>query len=123
VANIEREFLLDSDARDIHYYFVNHRKNNAYLDMMIIQIVFILILLAIVLLYHFSEQVYPFISIDNPVFASMKTVPYIVFLIGFFVLRYFHFKRVNDYNKFLENSPGIEVSNNRDFASNPDHKS
>lgn len=122
IANIEKQFLLESDTRDIHNYFASHRRNNAYLDMMIIQIVFILILLGIVILYHFSVQVYPFIKMKNLVFAPMKTVPYIVITIGSIVLKYFHKKRVNDYNNFLENSPGIEISNKGEVDPNSDHK-
>lgn len=121
IANIERQFLKNSDSKDIHYYFTKHRKNNAYLDMMIIQFAFIFLLLIIVVVFHFSKQIYPFMHCEGTQFSPIKSIPYLVLLIGVFFILYFHNKRISDYNNFVENSPGIQMDANSDFQSNKDH--
>jgi hypothetical protein len=120
IANIERQFLLDSDTKDIHYYFKSHRKNNAYLDMMVIQICFILVLLLIIVLYHFWVQVWPFRCLEIKHFDLLKVVPYITLVIGSILLILFHRKRIKNYNEFKANSPGIEVGGSA-YDSNSDH--
>ncbi len=119
IANIERQFLVDTDIEDIHYYFKSHRKNNAYLDMMLIQLFFILIISSIVVLYHFSKEVLPSLSPSNE-FNLSKTIPYLVLIASGILLLLFHFKRRKNYNEFKKNSPGKMIGGNA-IASNSDH--
>lgn len=109
VANIERQFLNDDDAEKIHYYFLEHRENNAYLDMMVMQIIFVFIILLIVLLYHFLDVILPFLSPKNP-FDFVKMIPYAVTIGGGIWLYWFHRKRRTDYNDFKRNSPGKDMT-------------
>ncbi len=122
IANIERQFLKESDAIDIHFYFTKHRKNNAYIDMMIIQIIFVVILVCVVLIYHFSVEVLPFMKLEASNFVPIKATPYLVFLISLVLLLSFHKKRIKNYNSFKDNSPGIEIKPPANFDSNSDHK-
>lgn len=121
IANIERQFLNESDANDIHYYFTKHRSNNAYIDMMIIQIVFVVILLCVILIYHFSVQVLPYIHMEVSNFTPIKAMPYLVVLVVSILLIIFHKKRIKNYNSFKENSPGIQFENSDNFETNSDH--
>ena len=121
IANIERQFLLESDITEIHYYFQKHRKNNAYLDMMLIQIVFIILLLTSINLYHFFSQVQPFVGLENSVFSPIKSIPYFVLLVSMVFLLRFHFKRISNYNDFKKASPGKEIGG-PEIESNSDHK-
>lgn len=109
IANIERQFLVDNDEIEIHHYFTKHRPNNKYLDMMILQIAFIILLELIIILYHFNNEVLPFIKTENTVFSPGKMLPYLILIVVFFGLRYFHFKRIKNYNKFIEKSPGKSI--------------
>jgi hypothetical protein len=110
ISNIERQFLLEEDQRDIQYYFTKHRPNNKYLDMMLIQIFFVVILTLIILLYHFSTRVLP--NIDQPFhnFDFQRSIPYLVLGISIILLSMFHFKRRKDYNEFKFRSPGVTIN-------------
>src|SRR3954469_13812369 len=59
IANIERQFLVESDLRDIHYYFGEHRPQNRMISHLRIQFAFGASLGAIMLLVHFVRQVVP----------------------------------------------------------------
>jgi len=120
VANIERQFLDVSDAAEIHYYFTKHRKNNAYLDMMLIQMLFVGLILLIITAYHFSESVLPTLSIDNK-FDLKKSLPYLILIITLIALYLFHRKRIRDFNEFKTNSPGKILKDVPEFRSNSDH--
>lgn len=120
ISNIERQFLLDSDSKDIHYYFTKHRSNNAYLDMMVIQIIFVLVLLLIVIAYHFFIQVWPYRHLCLSHFDPIKSFPYFALIICVLWNLHFHFKRRRNYNDFKRESPGISISS-QDVPSNSDH--
>lgn len=109
IANIERQFLLETDDTDIQFYFKAHRKNNKYLDMMLIQIFFIIILLLIIILYHFWIQVWPYAYLSIAHFDLIKATPYITLGISIILLQIFHRKRIKNYNTFREKSPGIII--------------
>lgn len=121
VANIERQFLLSTDSQHIHYYFTKHRKNNAYIDMMLIQIFFVIIIAFIILTYHFNERVLPNLNIKND-FSLARSIPYLVVLIVIILICYFNSKRKNDYNTFKSNSPGKIIDDTINIPSNTDHK-
>src|SRR5262245_19108775 len=58
ITNIDRQFLLPSDLRDIHYYFGKHRKAGAMIDHLAIQRNFGIGIAFIVLAFHFATQVW-----------------------------------------------------------------
>ncbi len=124
VANIERQFLTgQDDAKEIHYYFLKHRTGNAYLDMMKMQVIFVLIILFIVLAYHFGDVILPTFSFKNS-FDFSKTIPYVVLIGGGIFLIVFHYKRKKNYNEFKTNSPGKDMTAliaNYNLPSNSDH--
>ena len=122
IANIERQFLLESDLKDIHWYFANHRKNNAYLDMMLIQIIFIVLLASIIIFYHFSQRVLPGIHEPSKDFEFIRSIPYLISIICCLCLFLFHKKRISNYNDFVKNAPGILIQSADDFPGNSDHQ-
>lgn len=105
IANIERQFLLESDQKNIHYYFGTHRswKMTSHLQN---QMVLAVSIMAIVMLYHFSERVWPAVLQMGGVFAPSRAIPYVVLviLLGFFTYRFF--QRRTSYREFLRESPG-----------------
>ena len=124
IANIERQFLEDNDAEEIHYYFLQHRKDNAYLAMMKLQIIFVSIILAIVLIYHLAAVVAPTFSFKNS-FNLAQCLPYIVLSICTVWLLIFNGQRKKDYNTFRQNSPGKDMTTalaTHQKPSNSDHK-
>ena len=120
VANIERQFLDVNDATEIHYYFTKHRKNNAYLDMMLIQMVFVGLILLIITVYHFNQSILHAFSFNNT-FDLSKSLPYIILAITLISLYLFHRKRISDFNEFKSNSPGKTLEGVPEFESNSDH--
>lgn len=109
IANIERQFLHESDLKDIHHYFGKHRENNAYHAMMTIQIYFNSLLLMIITVYHFFIQVWPNRELSINHFDPLRCVPYLTLLISFYLLFRFNKKRIKNYNEFKTTSPGIEI--------------
>src|SRR5690554_1590058 len=55
IANIERQFLLKSDLKEIHYYFGSHRQKNKMIEHLRIQLSLGAALAGLVLLYHFFD--------------------------------------------------------------------
>lgn len=105
VANIERQFLIQSDIMEVHHYFIEHRKNNKYLDMMKIQIGFVFLIFLIIIGYHFSDRVWCHLATTND-FSFERSMPYILLVISAISLLLFSGKRTNDYNDFKSKSPG-----------------
>lgn len=109
IANIERQFLVQSDLKDIHYYFGKHRKNNMIRHLKL-QFWLALGLGLIVVYFHFSTRVYPNFHAPLQNFELIRALPYLFVLISFFVLIYLKDNNDKKYAEFLNNSPGIEVS-------------
>ncbi len=111
IANIERQFLLKSDLKDIHYYFGAHRPNNPMLTHLKIQKALGIGLGGLVILYHFIERVLPvFKNYSNQsTFDFSITIPYILLIMSICFLRWLRKNRNRSYNEFLGNSPGIEI--------------
>jgi hypothetical protein len=105
IANIERQFLRQSDLRDIHYYFGEHRRTGAMITHLEIQFGLALAIAVLVLTYHFVTIVAPTLSFGAPV-RWLSTLPWIgaIALLGVW---WFSSKRAKDrYANFLRNSPG-----------------
>jgi hypothetical protein len=121
VANIERQFLEPNDASEIHYYFIKHRDKNAFIDMMKIQMIFVLLILIIVVGYHYNEVVLPSLNPEND-WDFLKISPYLILVTSSIILYKFYKKRIVNYNKFKTLSPGKPMLIDEDIPSNSDHK-
>ncbi len=109
IANIERQFLRADDLHDIQYYFGRHRKAGEMIYHLRIQFLFGLGMVALVLLYHFSDRVAPGIREPLGNFEVKRSIPYCVALMGaVLIFRQMQAHKVK-YREFLGNSPGISV--------------
>jgi hypothetical protein len=110
IANIERQFLKESDLREIHYYFGKHRPNNKMITHLRIQQTLGIGLGGLVLVYHFMVRIWPGMMLRSGSFDPVRTIPYLIAIAAFFYGRYVMKARDSDYQEFITNSPGIEVS-------------
>ena len=108
ISNIERQFLVDEDLRNIHYYFGSHRPNTM-LTHLRIQFAFGVGISLIVLFFHFSARVYLGMSELLSHFEPARAIPYIIPLIGAAYLRRLRRHRDESYAEFLKYSPGRTV--------------
>lgn len=109
IANIERQFLLKEDLKNIHYYFGKHRPVNSMLTHLKIQFALGIGLCSIVLLYHFISRIVPGFGASFQNIDPVRSLPYIVLIASFFFLKWIRENRRKSYQEFLDNSPGIEV--------------
>jgi hypothetical protein len=112
IANIERQFLQNSDLKDIHYYFGAHRQKNKMIEHLRIQMALGIGLGLIVLAYHFIERILPNLSAPLNNFDPARGLPYLLILISFFYLRWLKKHCSDKYEEFMKNSPGIVVDTN-----------
>ncbi len=111
IANIERQFLKQSDIKDVHYYFGEHRsKKNPMLTHMRIQWVLGIFISVIVLLYHLSTRVISAFQPTNTLCIEMA-FPYITALVTFVLVLILRNKRIKSYENFRRISPGIKMDN------------
>lgn len=108
IANIERQFLLASDLRDIHYYFGKHRPAGKMISHLKIQMWLALGIAGFVLAYEFLEVLLPmFCGTDKIRFVAF--LPWVIAMIGIGVWVHFHRDTRQKYAEFVQNSPGITV--------------
>jgi hypothetical protein len=108
IANVERQFLVKDDLKQIHYYFGKHRPDNVMIEHLSIQAAFGIGIAAFVLLYHFISRVAESIDVNASVEIA-KLVPDVVAAVGAVYLRRLQAKTNKKYIEFLQESPGIEV--------------
>lgn len=112
IANIERQFLKQSDLKDIQYYFGEHRATNAIQTSLKIQLYLSWGIICLFLIYHFFVSILPGFSIkfNEAEIVWVKTLPYFsVFTFYFILVRRIRNKRRKDYQEFISNSPGIQI--------------
>ena len=110
IANIERQFLVQSDLRDIHYYFGKHRPaNNPMISHLKNQFALGVGLGACVLLYHFITEVVPGAFAANWTFAPDLALPYVAAIVAAGYLYCLSSRLDEAYAEFLSNSPGIAI--------------
>lgn len=108
ISNIERQFLNQSDLKEIHYYFGSHRKNNKMITHLRIQLALGLGLGMLVMIYHFTGRVIPGMS-SGASFDVQRTIPYIfATAVLIYCLRLGRARNLA-YAEFINNSPGIAV--------------
>ena len=112
IANIERQFLRQTDLIHIHYYFGIHRSKKSVMTHIRIQWWFGLIIGGLVLLYHiFTEVLKTCLFTSNPTVPLRLelSLPYIALIVIFIFTLLFRINRIRSYEAFIKNSPGIEV--------------
>ena len=78
IANIEKQFLLESDLTDIQYYFGAHRsKKNKMISQLRIQAFLGVGIAVLVVLSHFIDRVVPGFGCSMSHFEFSRTVPYL----------------------------------------------
>jgi len=106
IANIERQFLLNSDLKDIHYYFGSHRQNNKMIEHLRIQLALGIALGLVVLLYHFLDRVMPGLSESFSQFEPIRALPYLLVIFAIIFLLKMKKDAAEKYQEFIRNSPG-----------------
>jgi hypothetical protein len=110
IANIERQFLLDSDLRNIHYYFGEHRPKNRMISHLQIQYSLGVSLAIIMLLLHFVTRVIPGFSAPWSSMDPQRALPYVVSASAAVYLARFAVRKRAGYAEFVDNSPGAAVN-------------
>jgi hypothetical protein len=108
IANIERQFLIVDDLRNIQYYFGSHRPNKMISHLQN-QMFLAICLSATVLAYHFFDRVVPGLKESISQFDLVRALPYGVAGVCGMVLLRTQRQRNVDYKEFLDHSPGIPV--------------
>lgn len=110
IANIERQFLDNSDKHDILFYFVKHRSDkNKMITHLRIQSSLGIAIAILVLIFHLSNRVFPGFSSDLSHFDATRTFPYLIFAGSIIYCRKLQTKGRESYQNFLKNSPGVSV--------------
>lgn len=113
IANIERQFLLDSDLRDIHYYFGKHRPDNRMTSHLKNQCFLAWMLLAIVIAYHFYLRVLPMLCSRSVKIELSCFLPYAITFLSVGYLKHRSKLRKDAYKEFLQNSPGKTIDTSK----------
>lgn len=95
--------------KEIHYYFGKHRKKSAMLTHLRIRYALGLGIASLFILYHFIGRVLP--GIHSPIrnFELSRSLPYLAAPVWAIFLWFLRKNRIESYQEFLENSPGIDV--------------
>ncbi len=110
IANIERQFLLKTDQKDIQFYFGAHRTTkNTMISYFKIQAYLAIAIAMLVLIFHFSERIFPLPSYRLCELPLNRTFPYITALMSVLLCFFFSQDRQRSYKSFVENSPGIDI--------------
>jgi hypothetical protein len=108
VANIERQFLVASDAQAIHPYFQTHRQSGV-LDHLTIQACLAGGVYVLLMGWHFCTRVAPGFSSSWSNIELSRTLPYVVSLLALGLLLLLRRKQSGAYHKLLQASPGQPV--------------
>jgi uncharacterized membrane protein len=106
ITNIERQFLLPSDLRDIHFYFEHHRRERSeswLIKHLKVQIWMTIGLWIMLLLFHLSVRIFV------PTKEWIAITPYVATVICIVFCYRFAEDRKKDYEDLLRTSPGAKV--------------
>jgi hypothetical protein len=106
IANIERQFLRQSDLREIHYYWGKHRDKNSMLTHLRLQRLLALGIAGLVLGIHFAIIIVPLLQNCFAGSRLQNSLPWIFAVIGLLIWRRSHKLAARKYEEFLHNSPG-----------------
>jgi hypothetical protein len=121
IANIEKQFLRESDLREIHYYFGSHRPDNRMMTHLRIQYALGVGVGLIVLGFHFFTRVWPGIGGSWSTFQPQRLLPYLVALLILVYLIRLRNQRNRSYGEFVTNSPGISPPDTKDIIYGEGH--
>jgi hypothetical protein len=109
IANIERQFLKNSDLREIHYYFGAHRKTGSLLTHLKLQLALALGVAGLVFGIHFYKVMVPLIPQYFAGVGFQNFLPTVAVFVGL-IFWWWQRKIVAiKYEEFLKNSPGKTV--------------
>ena len=109
IANIERQFLLPTDLRNIHYYFGEHRPANRMITHLRIQVMLGVAIGVLVLLFHFTTRIEPGLTAPWENFEFQRSFPYLTFGILMAYLVFLRKQLTRKYEEILSNSSGRQV--------------
>lgn len=109
IANIERQFLVAADLRDVHYYFGKHRKKGSMIMHLRIQYGLALGIGFIVILFHFFSRISKGFGAPWSSFEPLRVLPYAILVLTFVAILRLKSHREKAYLEFLQNSPGKDV--------------
>jgi hypothetical protein len=123
LVNIERQFLKQSDLREIHPYFTGPREPGNMIGHVRIQQLLAIGVAVLILLYHFMSRVWPgierlysgssvcqaFRSLLSVMFSAhgfSKTLPYLTAIVSLLVMDYFRQHAVEEEKDLIRRAPG-----------------
>ena len=109
ITNIERLFLSNGDLSAVHFFFGKHRVPGSHAQHFSIQLWLSGAVAILVAAYHFSERVWPGLSLPLTQFDPRRALPYVLFLLVLvaLVLLQRDYKKKDE--KFRQSSPGVSV--------------
>ncbi|WP_144295934.1 hypothetical protein [Ancylobacter novellus] len=106
IANIERQFLKQTDLKDIHYYFGQHRKTGKMITHIKLQLFLALGIAGLVFFVYLYKTILPNLcdklTIEN-------YFPIFVLIFGLYRWYACHNLYKEKYDEFLKNSPGTTI--------------
>lgn len=108
ISNIERQFLVVEDLKNIHYYFGVHRPDARLISHLKLQRTLAITVSAIFLLFHFYSVIWVKISAFQ-VPACINSLPWLVAVFGCYQWHRASVDNKRKYKEFLDNSPGIAI--------------
>jgi hypothetical protein len=110
IANIERQFLVPGDVREVHMYFRKHRESSDMLGHLKVQRFFGLAVLTLVLIRHVVLRVLPGIHSPWSNFEWQRTLPYLAVVGGGWFLYKLTKQQRKSYDTLKASSPGKELT-------------
>jgi hypothetical protein len=108
IANIERQFLRQTDLKEIHYYFSEHRRAGSMITHLELQKWLAIAVAGLVLGVHLMTVLIPAIC-DAKRFNAPLVLPWVFTCVGLLFWRHSHKKAIDRYQTFLRNSPGKAI--------------
>lgn len=105
ISNIERQFLLPSDAQQIHPFFALDARGNTMIEHLRIQAALGYAIAALTLAEHFIRHVWPALGIQNSV-DPIRWLPYVAALVGVVLLILLSRTVAKGHKRLIEASPG-----------------
>jgi len=117
IANIERQFLDQSDLKEIHFYFGKHRAPRI-IQHLRIRLLLVVSILLVFFMYQVLNSLIP--RVKQGGFAIEMILPWLLALLLAIYAWVLWLNRRTAYKKFLEFSPGKHVKS--DIGSVPGHR-
>lgn len=109
IGNIERQFLVPADLKEIHNYFGKHPKKSGLIDHLRIQDWLGIGLALVILAYHFIVRVEPGFHLAQWRVDPLRALPYVVLAAVLFWNVREQRATADKYIKFVQKSPGVPI--------------